>query len=662
MIAQLRHFPIQRLSALSLSLLFYICPGSHTAVAQPQTKNSAGFHQQQRNHYLAAKTALDKGQLKTYRENYEQLLDYPLKPYLQYAELKRRLHLLPYKEVDRFLYRNENSYLERRLLKNWLKTLAGRKHWHDYQSYYRTGLDSTELECLYLQGRITTGEENAFKEVEPLWNVGYSQPDACTPLFKTWMQAGHLTPQLAWQRYTKAMRKRELGLARYIASLMPPKQRAMAQLYREVDRHPQRLKNRRRFHEQSPAMQEIILHGIRRYARKDPLEALKQWRVYDAQQLFEDGERSATRQALITQLAMQGEMETAEKLLAESRHNNTSADLIGWIIRDSLRRQEWDKVYTWLQRLPADSQQSDRWRYWRARAMEQLDIGNSPYPTPQQIYADLALKRSFYGFLAADILGRDYTLVDNPVDPPPELIDTVAGLPGIKRARELFELNDIANARHEWMFVTAGLDAPALLAAGKLAEQWRWHRSSIQAMIEAGHWDDLKLRFPLAYKEQVNAAAKSTNITPTLLFAIARRESAFRADARSPAGALGLMQLMPGTAKQTARRAGLQYRHYDLLKPASNISLGSRYLNQLLDQFNGNRILATAAYNAGPHRVKRWLADSDQQQPFDVWIEVIPFKETRSYVQNVLAYSVIYGYRMGSSVPLITPDEAKKPL
>ena len=275
---------------------------------------------------------------------------------------------------------------------------------------------------------------------------------------------------------------------------------------------------------------------------------------------------------------------------------------------------------------------------------------------PQQIYAGLALKRGFYGFLSADILGDEYNVIDSPVQPSDELMHAIANLPAIKRAKELWEINEITWARREWYQATRNLSPSALTAAAKTAESWGWYRKSIQAMIEAKHWDDLQLRFPLAYQDQVQQAAKTTAADPTLLFAIARQESAFAYDAKSSAGALGLMQLMPATAKQTAQRAGVKkFSTRDLIRPEINIRLGSRYLDQLLNQFDGNRIFATAAYNAGPYRVKQWLSRQEPGMPFDIWIETIPFKETRHYVQNVMVFSVIYSYRLGTQAPKILP-------
>jgi len=261
--------------------------------------------------------------------------------------------------------------------------------------------------------------------------------------------------------------------------------------------------------------------------------------------------------------------------------------------------------------------------------------------------------------LAADLLNLDYQLVDKPIEASDQQLDQLAASAPIQRARELYIIGDELAARREWHHAISSMSDEQISIAGKRAESWGWHRDGIQAMIQVRHWDDIQLRVPLAYQEHVDIAARATAISPHLVFAIARQESAFIADARSSAGALGLMQLMPATAQQTATRAGMRVTNHDLLQPETNITLGSRYLSQLLNEFNGNRILAAAAYNAGPTRVRQWLSkDTQNSLPFDIWIETIPFGETRGYVQNVLAYSVIYGYRLGDVKPFITEGEA----
>ncbi len=626
-------------------------------------KLPASSLQSQRIEYTKAMTALNKGQKSDFKKHLANLDNYPLKPYAEYSELKRRLYLFPYQDIDNFLDNNENSALGDQLAKNWLLKLAQQKHWHDYQTYFESttiGKNNAELSCYYLLSKFNTGEESALEKVEPLWNVGKSQPKACDPIFKKWVSAGYLTPQIAWERFSKAIAKKNRMLARYVAKQMPAPMQELAALYLEVDRHPKQLKNHQRFRQQSPEMHEIILHGLKRYARRSPEEALTEWERYNASHYFPSEQLDDTREYLIAQLAKGGHIDEAQKLLAKTS-KVANQELTAWLARDALKSQDWQRLYNSLSLFSNEEQESQRWLYWRARAMEELNINDPSYPNPETIYSSLALTRSFYGFMSADKIGREYTLVDRPVASPNALLLKVANEPSMLRARELLVLGSLNNARREWWYATRNLETTELLAAGQLAEQWGWHKKSIQSLIQAQYWDALQLRFPLAYEEEVRFAAKETKIDPTLLFAIARQESAFAADARSPAGAMGLMQLMPATAKQTAKKFGVAHNTWDLINPSHNINLGSRYLDELLQLFDGNRILAAAAYNAGPNRVKRWLKDSGPEMPYDVWIETIPFRETRGYVQNVLSYSVIYSYRMGQQSSLLTKKEAHLP-
>ncbi|MGQ9424641.1 transglycosylase SLT domain-containing protein [Gilvimarinus sp. F26214L] len=601
----------------------------------------------QRADFLAAEDALRTKQLERYRSLHGQLGDYPLQPYLEYSELRRRLYLLPHEDVDHFLERHSGTYIGERLAREWLETLAKNARWRDYQKYFPlANTNRTELRCYHLRARLKTGDEKALEEVAELWNVGRSQPKTCDPLFRTWMERGYLSGGIAWERHGKAIAAGNLSLARYIARKMPAELRPLADLYTQVHRQPEQLANHDKFAAQTPEIHEIILHGIRRYALRDPLAALGHWERYDAQHYFPAEDRARTQEYLITHLAVEGHVKAAQRLLKQTEEVSSSA-LIAWLVRDALRSLDWQRAWDAMQLFPEEEQQSPQWLYWRARALENLEIEDPRYSSAEQIYASVALSRSFYGFLAADLLGREYTLVDRPVSVSTETIDKLRGLPGIRRAKELLDLDRINQARGEWYYATRNLEPMEKLAAGKLAAQWGWYRKSIQAMIEARYWDDLQLRFPLAYEKEVASASASTNIEPHLLYAIARQESAFAADARSPAGAMGLMQLLPSTAKRTAREQGMRYDYWDLIDPNQNIQLGSRYLHGLLTRFNGNPILAAAAYNAGPYRVQQWLENGDRQLPYDIWIETIPYKETRNYVQNVLAYSVIYGYRMG---------------
>ena len=617
---------------------------------------------EQRKNYAAAKTALNRRQVQTYKKLIATLEDYPLRPYLEYQDIGNRLNALPKAEVAAFLSEYRDSYLSDRLSHRWLRILASRQQWQDYNTFYNAELNDAELACNSLRARLETGDETAYEDVAPLWNIAESQSKTCDPVFTRWITAGKLTPALLWERHSKAVQAGNTGLASYLSRQMAEPQKELASLFQEVRLNPNILSQTTRFSTQSPEMQEIILYGLQRLALQDAPKALTLWQGYDAQQLFEDSKRLETQYHIATRLLRQDNQDAAESLLS-SISQITSTDLTEALIRESLRKQDWEKAYNWLTRLPVEAQQTERWLYWRARIMEELDIKEVDGQSVQSLYNRVAATRSFYGFLSADKLGYEYRLVDKPMLISPELQSQVEQAPGVQRARELYILGDIYGASREWFHTTRRMKTDEIVAAGRLADRWGWHRQGIQAMIDAEYWDDLQVRFPLAYQEHVATAAKATSVNPLLLLAIARQESAFSPDARSPAGALGLMQLMPATALHTAKRAGIAYSNkHDLLKPEKNIALGSRYLNQLLNQFNGNRILAAAAYNAGPSRVKQWLSKEDAKLPYDVWIETIPFHETRGYVQNVLSFSVIYGYRTGEKQPFITPLEANNSL
>ena len=408
------------------------------------------------------------------------------------------------------------------------------------------------------------------------------------------------------------------------------------------------------------------MHGVRRLAQADAPQALSALERHHAVHMFSAEELTASKQFIAQRSLQQGLVADAEAMLTREPQL-TSETLVSWILRDALRAQDWQRMAAWIPRLPAEVQNSERWKYWRARTLEQLNAAgvdnDSTLPEAEQLYYELAQTRSFYGFLSADKLGLPYELVDRPVPVRPQDLSELYDHMAVQRAHELYVLGEEINARSEWQFAQSAMSAEQIVSSGLIADSWGWHRNGIQAMIRAQYWDDLQLRFPLAYGDLFASAATQLNVSQQFLFAIARQESAFMHDVRSSAGALGLMQLMQATGRETATRAGMRINDQDLLRPEINIALGSRYLAQLLEDFNGNRAVAAAAYNAGPGRVRQWLRQtSSSPLPLDAWIETIPFTETRNYVQNVLSFSVIYAYRMGETVRFLNDVELSSSL
>jgi soluble lytic murein transglycosylase len=277
-----------------------------------------------------------------------------------------------------------------------------------------------------------------------------------------------------------------------------------------------------------------------------------------------------------------------------------------------------------------------------------------------KLLVELSKERSYYGFMAADHLGQVFSFLHQSLPVEQSLIEQTAALPGLRRARELLALERTLEARREWNLALQDRSPAELKAAARLAQEWDWPSQVILTLAKIRYWNDLELRFPLNHRQQVDRQAKDHGLDSAWIYAIVRQESAFSVDARSSAGAIGLMQLMPRTAKEVATKTA--YRSFevnDLLQPEVNIELGAAYLNQIYRRLQENPVLATAAYNAGPSRVMGWLPD--QPLATDVWIETVPFRETREYLKRVLAYTVIYNHRLGNHSARI-PDKWQQPI
>lgn len=620
----------------------------------------------QREKLQAARTAIarsDRDSLETLKR---ELKDYPLLPYLDYWAISKKLSRLPYDEIDRFLADNEGTAIGDWMRVRVLRELGGREHFRPYLKYYQPEkITRTSLRCYYADALSRHGDKQAaYQLVEELWLVGRSQPEECDPVFARWMRDGGLTRELAWGRHKLAVESGNLELAEYIAGKMDSSQAQMARLMRSVHREPRQLLDYSRFasakqdHEQE--YRTIVLHGLQRLAREDAASAGQAWRRYQAGYLFDDAEREEMLRYLALQFARQDNMDGLRQLVKEQKF--ADATTIEWLARQSLRELDWEQLAFWIDRMPEEEQQHERWLYWKARSLEEL-YGKGRADAAVPLYRKAAEERSYYGFLAADALGQNYSFVDRPAPITPQQVEQMAARPAMQRARELQAIGEFYHARREWDYATGGMSHEELLTAGKLASSWGWYHKSIQSVLAADYLDDLELRFPLAFADIVDDVSRrmggKTALDPYLIYAVARQESHFSHDAKSHAGALGLMQLLPSTARATARRAGVPYRRsWDLLSPGTNIALGSFYLNTLLSRFDNNRFLAAAAYNAGPTRVASWLKETKKQLPYDVWIETIPYSETRRYVQNVLAYTVIYAYRSGTRLSLLSEQEA----
>ncbi|MCA1767269.1 MAG: lytic transglycosylase domain-containing protein [Idiomarina sp.] len=313
--------------------------------------------------------------------------------------------------------------------------------------------------------------------------------------------------------------------------------------------------------------------------------------------------------------------------------NALNERVLQWRLAIYLKDKDYEGLRDAIQSLPVAIRQGNQWRYWLARTQE--ITGNAL--VAQQLYEDLSDERHYYGFLAAARLQKPVSLEHEKLEVSVVQLEQVRNHPSVQRAYELIQLERWVDARREWNHLLTQLDGEEQKVAAYLASEWGWHDQAIWTLAQIGHFDAVGIRFPLAYKDILGRASQAAGIEENWALAITRRESNFRHDAYSSAGARGLMQILPGTAKQLDTKNNSWRRLND---PSVNVRLGTHYLSRLKHRFENNWLLATASYNAGYYRVREWLPDEPVYA--DEWVETIPYHETRDYVKAVLSYQQIY--------------------
>ncbi len=600
--------------------------------------------EQQRELFLQAEQALQQRQFSRYETLLSKLRDYPLYPYLTYKDLRRRLSSAKDDEFSLFFYSYGNTPLAPMLRSALLKHLARTGDWERYLSHYVPSKDIS-LRCHYRTALLKTGQTGkALKNIEDLWLTGEKRPSACDPIFEAGRETGKINSQLIRQRAYLALEKGELSLASWLARKLSNVERKRLAQLAELQRHPEKVLKIRTLGNDVIATRRLLIKAIKRLARNDFEQAKSAWVTLQNRFEFTPEEKAEVMRSFGLRLAWKHDPEAIE-WLAKIGSLYSTPEVRKWRVRISLREGNWKETLNWLDQLNENEQKKEEWLYWRARALENLGKTEES----NQIYHELARNRSYHGFLAADRLGQPYRFEQRPIVFSEKELDKVAKIPAIQRAAELYRLGRIVPARREWHHALSHLKGNDLLKAAKLADSWGWHDRAIITVGRSNHLDDLNLRFPVLYREQIFQEAYSKGIDPAWVYGLIRQESAFMVDVRSPAGALGLMQLMPSTARQVAKQIRSRIHvPYDVLKPDINLRLGITYLSGRYQQFGKNTVLATAAYNAGPHRVNRWLPE-EKPVTADRWIESIPFKETRKYVKRVLTYTAIYEQRLGQT-------------
>ena len=601
----------------------------------------------QREAFIAARPAAEAGRWQDVEPFLEILRDYPLLPDLRSAWLRKRLGDGNDEETGAFLARYPELGFSRGLRLAWAKSLVERRRWDRYLAIYEahySDRDDTGLDCLALRARLNTGRgDGVADEALAIWLYPYSRPKECDPVFATLQDGGWITDARRRARIDLALPAGQIQLARYLAKPLPSADQARIERWARVRANPGReLLNKGQFAD-NEADRELLEYGLKRLAVQDPETAAARWQGL-SDYSFSPGQRLLLERRIALGLARNFLPGGRPAIARQIEGGDRDAVVAHWQVRLALRDSDWPAALEALDALPPDKSANTDWQYWRARALAAMGRDADA----RALYQVLAARRDFYGFLAADRLELPYVWSDRPIPVDEAVIDQIAARPGFVRLRELFMTGLYSRGRAEWSVAVNRLEPAWRAQAAILAQRWGWHSTAISTAARAGQGDDLVLRYPLPWRGDFVNLSQAVRIEPTLAYGVARSESLFMPDVASSAGAIGLMQLMPGTGKETAAAARIPWRGWhSLTDPETNITLGTQYLSKMLARFGDNPVLATAAYNAGPHRVKRWLPEQGAMAA-DVWIDSIPFRETRRYVRRVLASDVVFDWRMNA--------------
>jgi soluble lytic murein transglycosylase len=625
-------------------LIFLVLTGLAAAGGASFAQDLIQDEEANRRDYLAALEALKAGQTARFKTLYARLDGYILRGYLEYESIKNRVSTIPDAELRRFLAENSQAQFSDTIRNQWLHALAKRGDWKTFLNEYQDIEDDPELQCLRLSRLLKTSEEQAIlmTEVEKLWLTGKQLPRACDSVFDAWKKAGHMTSDKVWARIGLAMESRNLRLAGDLAQYLDPSERVWVRRWQAMYRDPVRELHHITYPVETPVARMIVKHGVVRLAYRDPEEAMVQWdQLKSKYQFFGEDDNYVLRYIGI--LAAQDQLPQALTWLSAVSADPGDMSLHLWRVKTALRAGQWEMAKRFIAGLSEEQRQDSQWRYWTARILE--STGNKD--EARRLYETLARDRSYYGFLAADRIGKDYSMQHVSTDATPEEVSAMLARPGIQMAQELYLMGQVTESRRQWNWTTRRLNNRDLAVAAVIARQWGWHDRAILTVARSDQQDDLELRFPLLYRDTIEANASEVGIDPSWVYGVVRQESAFVVDARSQSGALGLMQLMPSTGRLTGRKLNMPiHSNRALLNIENNLRLGVSYLKEVLGRNNGNQVLATASYNAGPNRVNSWLPDKTLDA--DIWVETIPFGETRDYVKNVMSYTTVYDHRLGS--------------
>jgi soluble lytic murein transglycosylase len=585
---------------------------------------------------------------------------YLLAPYADYWLMLLRLEKAGNDEVQNFLTQYGNYPFAERLRGEWLKKLGKQQDWQvffeQYPNYKR---EDTAVQCYAWFGKTIAEGAGAdiAAQTRKLWMTTTDLPASCTPLFDVMQQAGALASEDIWGRFRLALQNGKLPLAKSIAGRITDFEEKDIKLLDIANQTPKALlddkatvvkSGRKKTVEKiSTSFKtrsgiELKLFALDRLARSNVQEAVEV--LEQLQSKFTSADRAFAWSRIAYHAARKHDPQALD-YYALAKNTSLDKEQLAWKVRAALRAKDWNAVDAAVREMQPEQQQEAAWRYWKARALNEKGLTVEA----NRILGPLSTERHYYGWLAAEDVESAIGNVDQEYKVSDVEITAIASQPAIKRSLELQKIGMRWEAKAEWVWATRNFDDRQLLAAAAYALRQEWYDIAIATADNTKQLHDFNLRYPTPYRDLFRAAAENEGVDEAWIYGLARQESRFMHHAKSGVGAAGLMQIMPATAKWVAKRIGMSHYNSDLIHDlTTNVSIGTHYIRYTFELMNGQAVMATASYNAGPSRAKRWLAIEPMEAA--IYIESIPFEETRNYVQKVMANAQMYMPRLGRSV------------
>ena len=572
-----------------------------------------------------------------------QVQGHTLEPLAAYWEMRTRLDTASETEIQHFLARYAGTYVEDRLRNDWLLQLGRRRDWSTIAAEfpkYRMQ-DDREVRCYALAAEAVLSKKDVAQEALRLWYAQREADDGCSWLAEHLHSGKKINGLDLWRRARIATEANRPRAAKEAVDIEAPRlSEQVALIFSDPAKYLDK-----RIVAVTRSRKELAVLALIRLAASDPDKAAslldKRWGL-----MLSSEEKNWTWGAIGKQAAFRLQDNASEYFARVQRDGDLSDELLMWKVRAALRQGQWRQVLGAIEAMSPEAQKDPAWVYWRARALLATAGGEAQRLQAQDLLRTMASVRGFYEQLALEELGQPITVPPAPLALTPLEKGQAYANPGLQRALYAIQIGLRPEGNREWNYTTnlhtpGGMSDRELLAAADLACQRQVWDRCINTSERTKGVIDLEQRFPMPLRETVVRRATGIGLDPAYVYGLIRQESRFIMDARSHVGASGLMQVMPATAKWTAKKIGLTgFTPDQITDKEVNVAIGTGYLKLVLDDFGGSMALAAAAYNAGPSRPRRWREGPVLEAA--IWAENVPFQETRDYVKKVLANTTSY--------------------